>query len=92
MSTNNQARKILLLSANPKDTSRLRLGEEMREIKEGLKRAKKRDDYSIDTAESVRYRDIHRAILEYEPHIIHFYGHGSGEEGLVFADDFCEAS
>jgi AAA-like domain/CHAT domain len=87
MSTNNQARKILLLSANPKDTSRLRLGEEMREIKEGLKRAKKRDDYSIDTAEAVCYRDIHRAILEYEPHIIHFSGHGSGEEGLVFEDE-----
>jgi hypothetical protein len=87
MSINNQARKILLLSANPKDTSRLRLGEEMREIKEGLKRAKKRDDYSIDTAQAVRYRDIHRAILEYEPHIIHFSGHGSGEEGLVFEDE-----
>ncbi|RAM49897.1 MAG: adenylate cyclase [Hapalosiphonaceae cyanobacterium JJU2] len=87
MSSNNQARKILLLSANPRGTSQLRLGEEMREIKEGLKRAKKRDDYSIDTAEAVRYRDIHRAILEYEPHIIHFSGHGSGEEGLVFEDE-----
>ncbi|BAY94970.1 MULTISPECIES: AAA-like domain-containing protein [unclassified Tolypothrix] len=87
MSTNNQARKILLLSANPKGTSQLRLGEEMREIREGLKRAKKRDDYSIDTAEAVRYRDIHRAILEYEPHIIHFSGHGSGEEGLLFEDE-----
>jgi hypothetical protein len=87
MSSNNRTRKILLLSANPKGTSRLRLDEEMREIKEGLKRAKKRDDYSIDTAEAVRYRDIHRAILEYEPHIIHFSGHGSGEEGLVFEDE-----
>ncbi|MEI2577514.1 CHAT domain-containing protein [Scytonema sp. PRP1] len=87
MSTNNQARKILLLSANPKGTSQLRLGEEMREIKEGLKRAKKRDDYSIDRAEAVQYRDIHRAILEYEPHIIHFSGHGSGEDGLVFEDE-----
>ncbi|QIR40782.1 CHAT domain-containing protein [Tolypothrix sp. PCC 7910] len=87
MNSNNQARKILLLSANPKGTSQLRLGEEMREIKDGLKRAKKRDDYSIDTAEAVRYRDIHRAILEYEPHIIHFSGHGSGEEGLLFEDE-----
>lgn len=87
MKNNNQVRKILLLSANPKGTSQLSLGEEMREIKEGLKRAKKRDDYSIDTAEAVRYRDIHRAILEYEPHIIHFSGHGSGEEGLLFEDE-----
>lgn len=82
-----QNRKILLLSANPSGTSQLRLDEEMREIKEGLRRAKKRDRYSIDRAEAVRYRDIHRAILEYEPHIIHFSGHGSGENGLVFEDE-----
>jgi len=76
MSNNPQTRKILLLSANPKGTSRLRLDEETREIKDGLKRAKKRDDFSIETAEAVRYRDIGRAILDYEPHIIHFSGHG----------------
>ncbi|KAB8332652.1 CHAT domain-containing protein [Scytonema tolypothrichoides VB-61278] len=82
-----QNRKILLMSANPSGTSPLRLDEEMREIKEGLRRAKKRDRYSIDRAEAVRYRDIHRAILEYEPHIIHFSGHGSFEDGLVFEDE-----
>jgi hypothetical protein len=90
MSNQNQTRKILLLSANPKGSSQLRLGEEMREIKEGLKRSKNRDQYSIATAEAVRYRDIHRAILEYEPHIIHFSGHGIGEEGLVFEDESCQ--
>jgi hypothetical protein len=45
------------------------------------------DQYAIATAEAVRYSDIHRAILEYEPHIIHFSGHGTGEEGLVFEDE-----
>jgi hypothetical protein len=80
-------RKILLLSANPESTSQLRLSEEMREIRNGLRRAKKREFYLIDTAEAVRYRDIHRAILDYEPHIIHFCGHGTGEEGLVFEDE-----
>ncbi|MBD2512578.1 AAA-like domain-containing protein [Nostoc muscorum FACHB-395] len=79
--------KILLLAANPIGSQNLRLGEEMREIKEGLKRSKNREQYSIDTAEAVRYRDIHRAILEYEPQIIHFSGHGAGEEGLVFEDE-----
>ena len=73
---NNQTRQILLLSANPRGTSLLRLDEEMREIEEGLRRAKKRDEYSISVAKAVRYRDIHRAILEYEPQIIHFCGHG----------------
>lgn len=87
MSGNNQTRKILLLSANPRGTSLLRLDEEMREIKEGLKRAKKREQYSISVAEAVRYRDIHRAILEYEPQIVHFSGHGSVEDGLAFEDE-----
>ncbi|MGB3654114.1 MAG: AAA-like domain-containing protein [Rivularia sp. (in: cyanobacteria)] len=87
MSEKNQTRRILLLSANPKGTSLLRLNEEMREIEEGLKRAKKRDEYSISVAQAVRYRDIHRAILEYEPQIIHFSGHGSGEDGLALEDE-----
>ena len=88
MSNNPRTRKIiLLLSANPKGTSRLRLDEEMREIKEGLRRAKKGDLYLIERVEAVGYRDIHRAILDHEPDIIHFSGHGSGEEGLVFEDE-----
>jgi hypothetical protein len=40
-----QNRKILLMSANPSGTSQLRLDEEMREIKEGLRRAHMRDRY-----------------------------------------------
>jgi AAA-like domain/CHAT domain len=84
---NNIYTRILLMSANSLSTSRLRLDEEMRQIKEGLKRSKQRDKYIINTAEAVRYRDIHRAILDYEPQIIHFSGHGAGEEGLIFEDE-----
>ena len=87
MNRDNPTRKILILSANPRGTSQLRLDEEMREIKSGLRRANKRDQYSIETVEAVRYRDIHRAILDYEPHIVHFCGHGSGEDGLLFEDE-----
>ncbi|KYC43485.1 hypothetical protein WA1_10490 [Scytonema hofmannii PCC 7110] len=83
----NQPRRILLLSANPTDSSQLRLSEEMREIKEGLKRSTMRDQYSIVTAEAVRYIDIHRVLLQYEPYIIHFSGHGTQEKGLVFEDE-----
>ncbi|MFN6475249.1 AAA-like domain-containing protein [Nostoc sp. DedQUE07] len=83
----NSVQKILLLAANPIGSKYLRLGEEMREIQEGLKRSKNRNQYLIATAEAVRYRDIHRAILEYEPQIIHFSGHGAGEEGLIFEDE-----
>ena len=56
-------RKILLLSANPKDTQRLRLDEERREIEEGLLRAEKRSHFTIETAVAVQYRDLRRLIL-----------------------------
>jgi uncharacterized protein YjbI with pentapeptide repeats/DNA uptake protein ComE-like DNA-binding protein len=87
MSSNPQVRTILILSANPKGTSPLRLSEEVREIKEGLQRAKMRDHFSIVSAEAVRYRDIHRAILDHNPQIVHFCGHGAGGAGLVFEDE-----
>ncbi|GAX42604.1 hypothetical protein NIES4075_36060 [Tolypothrix sp. NIES-4075] len=44
---------ILLLSANPKKTSQLRLAEEMRDIKEGLRLSENRDLFSISTAEAI---------------------------------------
>ncbi len=40
-------KEILILSANPKDTARLRLDEEIREIEEGLRRSKNRKHYTI---------------------------------------------
>ncbi|MEO0986252.1 MAG: CHAT domain-containing protein [Cyanobacteria bacterium J06639_14] len=80
-------RKILLLSANPKGTSKLRLDEEVREIEEGLRRSKQRSHFTIETSTAVRYRDLRRVILDHEPHIVHFSGHGEGQEELVFEDE-----
>ncbi|NEQ33375.1 MAG: TIR domain-containing protein [Leptolyngbya sp. SIO4C5] len=59
----------------------------MREIEEGLRRAKQRSQFTIETAKALRYRDLRRVILDYEPHIVHFSGHGEAEEGLVFEDE-----
>lgn len=77
---------ILILSVNPKNTSRLRLDEEFREIDEGLKRSKNRERFSIRTKWAIRLRDFRRAILDYEPQIVHFCGHGD-DNGLVVEDD-----
>ena len=80
-------KKILILSANPKNTTRLRVDEEMREIKEGLRRSKQREEFVIETSQAVRYRDIRRAILDFEPNIVHFSGHSAKDEGLAFEDE-----
>ncbi|MEO0459075.1 MAG: TIR domain-containing protein [Cyanobacteria bacterium P01_A01_bin.114] len=75
-------RKILILAANPKDTSRLRLDEEVRDISEGLERAKRRDAFAIAQRWAVRPRDFQRAMLDETPQIVHFSGHGEDEAGI----------
>lgn len=79
--------KILILAANPKQTVRLRLDEELRDIKEGLQRAQNRENFDLRYDLAVRPRDIRRAILDYRPNIIHFSGHGAGVQGLAFEDE-----
>ncbi|MEH2026501.1 TIR domain-containing protein [Nostoc sp.] len=78
---------ILFLAANPKDTTRLRVDQELRDIGEGLQRAQKRDQFQLEQRLAVRPRDIQRAMLDISPQIIHFSGHGTGEQGLVFEDE-----
>lgn len=80
-------KKILVLSANPKNTDRLRLDQEFREIEEALNRSKYRDQFEILSKWAVRPRDMSRAILDYEPNIIHFSGHGIGDNGILLEDD-----
>jgi hypothetical protein len=84
-------KKILILSANPKGTTPLRLDEEVREIVAGLERAKYRDQFVLYQKWAVRPRDIQRAILDINPQIVHFSGHGMGDDGLVFEDETSSA-
>lgn len=90
MNSRTSPRRILFLAANPRDTTWLRLDEEAREIDEALHRAKLRDQFTIVQKWAVRIRDIRRAMLDEQPHIIHFSGHGE-TEGLVFENQSGQA-
>lgn len=86
--SNTRVKTILILAANPTNTSRLRLDEEVREIHTALQRAKNRYEYEIVTRWATRVEDLHRALLEYQPTIVHFCGHGDGSNGLALEDNF----
>ncbi len=85
MSDRTSMKSILLLAANPKGTKNLRLQEEEREIKERLRLAGY-GKIPINSAGAVRPIDIQQAMLDFDPHIVHFSGHGAGQDGLVFED------
>ena len=78
--------KILILSANPINTARLRLDQEVREIEKGIRRSKYRDQFEIKSKWAVTFRSIRRAMLDEEPDIVHFCGHGK-KDGLMVEDE-----
>ncbi len=75
---------ILFLAADPSDASRLRLGEELREIQEKLQLSKEREKFSLHHRMSVRPTDIAQAMLDIQPTIVHFSGHGLSKGVLCF--------
>ena len=80
--------KIMFLASDPTDATRLRLGQELRDIKQRLKLAKQRDRFSLQQQMSVRSGDISQALLEFEPMIVHFSGHGTSNGELCFENEF----
>lgn len=77
---------ILFLTADPTDASRLRLGEELREIHEKLQLAKSREKFDLVERMSVRPADLSQALLDVEPQIVHFSGHGTTTGALCLED------
>jgi hypothetical protein len=78
--------KILFLAADPSDESRLRLFQELRDIKARLQIAKS-EKYQLEQQESVRVGDITQAIFDIQPQIIHFSGHGKSTGELCFENE-----
>lgn len=81
---------ILFMTADPTDASRLRLGEEAREIQEKLHLAKFRDRFELHQRMSVRPTDISQALLDIQPQIVHFSGHGASSGALCFENQIGE--
>ncbi len=77
---------ILLITADPTDETRLRLGEEAREIQERLQLAKLRDNFMLHQRFSVRPPDISQALLDINSQVVHFSGHGTVNGALCIED------
>ena len=77
--SSNTSKKILLLAANSKGTTPLLLNEEVRKIDAGLQRSKHCEQFVLEQKWAVRPRDIQRAMLDINPQIVHFSGHGQGQ-------------
>lgn len=80
-----QKLKILFLAANPINTPQLRLDQELRDVQTALRQSRYRDQLELQAVWATRITEMRRAMLEVEPQILHFSGHGEG--GAIFLED-----
>lgn len=78
--------KILFLGANPLDSTRLRIDQELRDIDAELRRASERDRIVLTQRWAVNTSLLQQAILDEHPQIVHFSGHGT-EEGILLENN-----
>jgi hypothetical protein len=79
--------KILFLGASPADVHPLRLGEEVREIEAEIQSASLGEYFDLESQWAVRPDDLMKALLNFQPHIVHFSGHGSNNEEIILEDN-----
>jgi len=78
-------RKILILAVAPQALGRLRLDQEVREICYVLRNSRE-FRFIVEVRWAVRVSDLQDIMLEFEPQIVHFCGHGGGQ-GIILEDE-----
>ncbi|HKB42370.1 MAG TPA: CHAT domain-containing protein [Gemmataceae bacterium] len=86
MSETSPVRTILILAANPPATPALGLRDEYWAIVGAMGRARGGRRLHVVPAMAVTDDDLRRALLDHQPEIVHFSGHGTGRKGLVFEE------
>ncbi len=84
-SNRNKSIKILFLAVNPRGTTAMRLGQEVRDLENTLKMSEYRDKFNVVSKWAVTPDELRHAMITEKPNIVHFSGHGESD-GLVFED------
>jgi len=77
---------VLVVFANPRGTSSLKLSTEDRVIRESIRLSRYRNDISLTIKHATTVHDLRRSLLDEDFQIVHISGHGTGS-GLVLEDD-----
>lgn len=83
--------RILVVLANPNDTDTLNLDKEKERIEKALTKLVNRNRVKIEVLPNATRRELRRAFRKFDPHILHFSGHGTlnkaGEGALLLVGD-----
>jgi hypothetical protein len=79
--------RILFLASNPQSTQALQLDKEWRTIFERIRSGPYRENLHLTMRLAVRPADLTDALLESQPHIVHFSGHGDSNGNIILESD-----
>jgi NTP pyrophosphatase (non-canonical NTP hydrolase) len=79
-------RRVLVVFANPRGTTALKLSQEDRAIREAIQRGKSRDSITLEIRHATTIDDLRRALLDDGYQVLHFSGHGSFDS-LLFENE-----
>jgi hypothetical protein len=79
--------KVLVFSANPRDTGWLQIDEEVSSIDKALHVSKYRDNIDIRPHFAVKVSELQTLLLRHKPNIVHFSGHGSRSSQIILPDN-----
>jgi hypothetical protein len=79
--------KILFLAANSLQERQDCLQREVREIKARMRLGEHRDAFELISHWAVRTSDLQEILLEHQPHIVHFSGRGTKNQGIILEND-----
>jgi hypothetical protein len=77
--------RILFLSANSWTMSRILVDEEAREISQKIHEGQYRDCFELYKYPATQPTDLQQLLLRYQPHIVHFSGHGNKRQKIILA-------
>lgn len=80
-------RKILFIAADPFPGTQLAIAVEQRAILKQLRGGDYRDAFDLVFAPAARPSDLQQALLEHQPLVVHFSGHGSKSHEIILHDE-----
>ncbi|HEU4407469.1 MAG TPA: CHAT domain-containing protein [Polyangiaceae bacterium] len=79
--------KLLFLSANAAPSRRVGVDREYKLIERKVRSSPSRQLVELVSAWAVTFEDLQRCLLEHEPDIVHFAGHGNASSELMLLDE-----
>jgi esterase/lipase superfamily enzyme len=78
---------VLVLAANPINTPKLQLEKEAELIRKRLQEGELGKNYVVKAESTARVEDLSKYLLQYEPIILHFSGHGNPNGDIIFNNE-----